>query len=160
MNPIFLRALLAALPVLGLSVGAGKGLAYGAVGGGLLLGVTLLFLGIRSAFPPPVRRLSFFLLLFVTTVIAGNIFSLSALLAVSLCFLTLPDVFREKGDGRRVMGKALGASFSFWVILTGYGIFTEFLALNGSLGLFQLPTGGFFLAGLVLSLFPKKRGAR
>ncbi len=157
MNQIFLRAFLASLPLLGLVRSAGGGLAYGAVGGSLLLAATVIFLGIRSALPPAVHRISFFLLLFVMTVILGEIFSLSALLGVGLSFLALPDLFRKRGNWKRTTMKTLGAGFFFWAFLTGQGIVTDFARLTGSVGFFQLPAGSFLLAGLIFGFLPLQR---
>ena len=154
------RALLASLPLLGLVGSAGNGLAYGALGGSLLLAATVIFLGIRSVLPRGVHRLSFFLLLFVTTVILAEIFSLSLLLGVCLSFLALPDLFTKYGNWKRIAMKTIGASFFFWAFLTGQGILTDFARLTGSVGFFQFPTGSFLLAGLVFSLFPRERAAR
>lgn len=160
MNPVLLRAILASLPLLGLAGSAQRGLAYGAAGGGLLLALTLIFLGIRSALPPSVRRLSFFLLLFVTTVILGEIFSLSLFLVVSLSFLVLPELFRKPGDWKRITAKTLGTGLFFSAFLTGHGLLADFSRLTGGVDLFRLPTASFLLAGLVLSFFPLQRKTR
>lgn len=160
-NQGFLRAILASLPLLGLALDSRSGLLYGSVGFWALLASTLIFLGLRSALPETTHRTALFLLFLFFGVIGIELCSLSPLLLASLPILAAPDLFRPAKQSGRVVRKTLFNSFLFWVILSGHGIFTEFLGQRAALPFFQLPGGSYFLAGLTLALIPKpKRGRK
>jgi len=78
-NSLLLRTVLAALPLLGLSLQARAGFAYGVLCAFLLLLATLIFLTVRVIIPETVHRISFMLLLLVFGVIAAEMSRLSPL---------------------------------------------------------------------------------
>jgi hypothetical protein len=155
MNPLLLRALLAALPVLGVTLKMRDGFLYGTVGAGIFLLAALIFLAIKFALPAAVHRLSLFLLLLVLGVIGMKVFSLSGIFLASLLLLPLPELFRRRGRLERVGGKVLLAGFCFWALLTAHGALSHLLGLKLGLGLFQMPAGSYLLAGF-LPLFLRK----
>lgn len=151
MNPLLLRALLAALPLLGLASKPWPGVVYGAFGFGIFLVATLIFLGIHFAIPQTLHRLSFFLLLLVFGVIGSELFSVSPLLLAGLFFLPLPELFRRRKKWDPILRKTLLVGFSFGVILAGHGILTNLLGVGGRVPLFQLPAGSYLILGLALA---------
>lgn len=155
LNQGLLRAILASLALLGLTLNSRAGLLYGSLGFWVLLASTLIFLACRRVLPKRAHRIAFFLLLLFFGVIGTELSSLSPLLLVSVCVLASPDLFRPGKKGGRIVHKTLSTSFLFWMILSGHGILTEFLGQKIALPFFQLPCGSYFLAGLILAFLPK-----
>jgi hypothetical protein len=156
MNPLFLRALMASLPLLGLTLGVEMGLLYGAVTVAVLVSALGIFLAIQGAIPRIVHPLSFFLILFVGGVLAGELFSVSVLFLVSLCLLVLPDFFRPL----RLVSKTLFVGFSFWSFLMWHALLSDLLGRGVGIRLFQLPAGSYLLMGFVTLFFSDASGGR
>ena len=155
-NPIFLRALLATLPLLGLTLSVKSGFLYAAVVTTLFLLTALIFLTIRPVLPKILQRLSCFLLVWVLGVIGAQLFSLSPLALVSLSILPPPEFFRRLKNWNRLTEKIFLLAFSFGALLAGHGIFAGLLGREMGLGLFQFPAGSYFFMGLVLPFLRKK----
>lgn len=154
-NPLLGRALLAALPLLGLTLQARSGFIYGALGGGTLLLATTIFLAVHFAIPEALHRLSYFLLFLIPGVIGAELFSRGApaavpLLWVSLSILSPPDLFRVRKKGRRILKKTLFVSLAFWGLLTAHGVLSDVLGQRAGILFFQQPGGSYFLLGLAV----------
>lgn len=161
MSPIFLRAILAVLPLLGITRNWLSGILVGTVGVIILLTVLLIFSALRSVLPQKIHSVALFLL-FVAGVVwfetlSFGLFSAPPILLVSLCLLIPLDLFRGKKNGKRIFQKSWITGLSFWVLLTGHGIFLELLGGRLGVEFFKLPAGSFFLAGLALTFVPRKK---
>ena len=156
MNPILLRALLAALPLLGVTLGAKSGFVYGWVGASIFILTTSIFFMLRPALPRLAHRLSFLLLLLVLGVIGQELLSLSPLLLASLLFLPSPEFLHLPGRIGEMAKKMFLTGFSFWGFLAGHGILSGLLGSGAGIRFFQLPAGSYFLLVLVLVFLRKK----
>ena len=160
MNFLLLRAVLAALPLLGLAFDTTASLVYGTVGSGIFLLALFVFLLLRRPLPRIIQRLSFLLLLLGFTVLAARILPLSFLLFASLVLLTPPDLFQKQKHWQPVARKSILTLLIFTAFLAIHGFFVEELGLKMGVGFFEHPAGGYFLAGLVLAIFPVRRNDR
>lgn len=155
-NSLLLRTVLASLPLLGLSLQARAGFAYGVLCAFLLLLATLIFLAVRAIIPETVHRISFMLLLLVFGVIAAETSRLSPLFLPGLFLLPYPENFRRGLPWPRVLGKAVAAGLSLWALLTTHGVFSQVLGLGWGIRFFQLPAGSYLLLGLGIAALRKK----
>ena len=144
MNFLLLRAVLAALPLLGLAFDTTASLVYGTVGSGIFLLALFVFL----------------LLLLGFTALTARILPLSFLLFASLVLLTPPDLFQKQKHWQPVARKSILTLLIFTAFLAIHGFFVEELGLKMGVGFFEHPAGGYFLAGLVLAIFPVRRSDR
>lgn len=156
MNPLLVRALLAAIPLLGLTRSIQSAVLYVAVVTALFLLTALIFFTIRPVLPEILQRLSCFLIVGVLGVIGVRFFSLSPLALVSLSILPPPEFFRRRKNWSRLTGKIFLLAFSFGALLAGHGIFSGLLGREMGGRLFQLPAGSYFFLGLVLPFLRKK----
>lgn len=152
MNRLILRAILAALPVLGFACQSRSGFVYGVVGAGFLLAATFIFFLVRTLLPRTVERLGFLLLLLLLVTTAAKIFSVSFLLLVSLLLLTPPELFQKRRRWTEAAKTTIWTSFIFLILLAAHGLAAE-LSLRAGIQFFQHPAGSYFLAGLTLAGF-------
>ena len=148
MNQTLLRALLATLPLLGLSLEAKASILFGGLGAGILILAVLFFLLFHMALPLTLHRLSFLLLLLFVGLLGNKFFSLPFIFVVSLCVLAPPDLFRAKKLWSRIAMKTLLTGALFWGLLAALGCFSGFQ-------FFKNPAGSYFLLGAALVFVPK-----
>ena len=160
MNPLVLRAILAALPLLGFARRIQNGFVYGIVGAGFFIAAIFTFLLIRTFLPRTAERLSFLLLLLVLAMAAEKFFSVSLFMFASLLLLAPPELFQKRKHWKGVARNAIWTSFVFSIFLTAHGFFSEWLGLGAGIKFFQHPAGSYFLAGLVLAGFPQSRSKK
>ena len=160
MNPLLLRAVLAALLLLGSALDSTSGLVYGTVGAGIFLLAVFLFLLLRLVLPRVVHRLSFFLLLLGLTVLTERVFALSFLLIASLVILSPPGLFQKQKRWEEITRKSILTVLAFAVFLGIHGFLAEALGSKAGIGFFNHPAGGYFLAGLVLAIFPRQGNSK
>ena len=161
MNPVLLRALLAALPLLGVTLEWENGFVYGGMVVGILFLSALIFSSLSFVIPQPLYRISFLLPLILGAagieIILGGRGSPAPLLLASVCLLTNPDLFRNQKNWTRVAKKTFLASLYFWMLVTGHGILCDLLGSGMGIRFFQIPAGSFLLIGMALALIPKQR---
>lgn len=155
-SAIFFRAVLAALPILGLTLRAKSGFVYGAVGAGVLISTVLIFSAVRFVIPERVHRLSTLFLFLILGTIGIENFSLSPLLLVSLSLLAAIQFSRRRENWVLIAKETLLLGFCFWAILTGHGILSNLLGERLGVEFFKLPSGSYFLTGLALTIMRKK----
>lgn len=160
MNSLFSRALLAALPTLGLVLATRDGVLYGGILFGIFLLTIFVLRFIHRITPAPVHRISFFLLIAVLGVKTIPLLfpsggPLSFLPLASLWLLAPTELFRKRGNWRRIRQTSFLTSLFFWVLLAGHGFLSEVLGHWAGVHLFQHPAGSYLLAALALTFFPQ-----
>jgi len=69
--------------------------------------------------------------------------------------LAQPELFRKRKNPLKILGKNLWAGSAFWVLVTGHGIFSEWMRRTGA-QLFPTPAGSYILLGLAATILPRK----
>ncbi len=154
MNQLFLRSLLAALPLLGLSLKLRDAFLFGGLAAGILILTVFLFLVFHFVIPESLRRLSFLLLLLFFVVLGERLFHLPFVFVGSLCLLTPPDLLRIEKNWLKISTKTLLAGTLFWALLLAQGFFSDWAGSRIGFQFFQTPAGSYFLIGLGLALVP------
>lgn len=157
MNPLFLRALLASLPVLGFALQMENGFIYGVLGSAVFLLSGLGFFLVEKILHRSIERIGFYLLLLALMVLAQRFFSVSLLLLVSTIILTPAGLFKKGKNKKPVLSRIIFSSFFFFVVLSFHGALTEWLGTKAGILFFQNPSGSYFLAGLSLTFLSKKK---
>lgn len=170
MNPFFLRALLAALPVLGLTTDGENGIVIGGIGMAVLLLATFIFLLVRRFIPEMMRQISLLLLLAFLGIFAHEIVwdskptfpflhsvspSSILFLWVSLLVLMLPDPLHPEKRWGRIFRKTAGVGLIFWALIAAHGMLSELLGPRTGIFLFGTAAGSYFLVALLLPLIPR-----
>ncbi|MBI4115578.1 MAG: hypothetical protein HY447_03275 [Candidatus Omnitrophica bacterium] len=154
MNPILLRGILSALPILGFARDGGTALLLAACVFSIFLGATLSFLTLRFVLPEKIHALGYLLILFVLGVAAKEIFAFSSLCFPSLLLLTFPESLRARSSWKKAAEKTFWAGLSFSLIILCHGVLLGTMQ-EGS-NFFQLPGGSYLLLGLALIFVPKE----
>lgn len=154
MNPLFLRAFLAALTVLDLAPGLGSALLTGAVVLLFLFAASLIFFVVRRALPKSVHRLSFLLLVLVLVLETGRASFAGtggheARIIFPLLLLLPPEFFNPLRKWNSTARHLFFSGFFFWALLGVHGLAAEFLAFDGRFEYFRVPAGSYFLLGLL-----------
>lgn len=160
MNALFLRALLASLPVLGFALQMENGFIYAVVGSAVFLLAGSGFFLIQAVLHRPIERLGYFFLLLVFVVIAEKFFSVSILLLTSVLILSPPDLFKKRRNKKPILVKIIFTSFFFFMILAFHGALAECLGMRAGILFFQHPSGSYFLAGLTLAVLSKTKESK
>jgi hypothetical protein len=155
MNQTVLRALLATLPLLGLSLEAKASFLFGGLGAGILVLAVLVFLLFHVALPLTLHRLSFLLLLLFIGLLGNKLFSLPFIFVASLCVLAPPDLFRAKKLWSRIATKTLLTGALFWGLLATLGCFSDWGSQALGFQFLKNPAGSYFLLGAALVFVPK-----
>lgn len=156
MNSAFLRAILAALPLLGLMTGWRDGFRYGAAAF-FIVGVScLIFLETRPLLPKKARQPFLLFVLLALGIAAGRLFSLSSLLLPALILLSPPEEARSVKQGTTVFKIAVSGAAALVLLLLAHGAAYEFLGLGLGWEFFQLPAGSFLFLGGLFFLGGKK----
>ena len=153
---MILRAILAALPVLGFARQASSGFVYGVAGAGFFLLAVSLFLLIQPFLPRTLSRLFFLIFLLIFAAASQKIFSVSFLLLASFLLLSPPELFQKRKHRVEIARKVIWSSFIFFAFLSVHGALAEGLGVGWGIRFFQHPEGSYLLAGLVLTGMNKK----
>lgn len=162
MSPLLLRALLAALPLLGVTLEWESGFVDGAMIVAILFLSVLIFRGLSSVIPQSLYRICFLLLLILSAtafrIFFGGLDRSTPLLLASLFLLVPPDLFRNPNKGwTRAARKTFLTSLYFWILVAGHAVFCDLLGSGMGIRFFQSPAGSYFLMGTALAVFPKTR---
>lgn len=142
MHPVFQRALLAVLPLLG-AVLSGERAELKSLFALGWLGMTLLgFSFAHVLLPQRVHRLSIFLVL-----VTGGIILRMPLYAVGLLILLPPELFRHRKSWKKTAPGILLTGFIYWTLLAGVSVLAQ---------IYPHPALSFFLMGFLALFFRRE----
>jgi len=153
-NPLLLRAFLAALTVLDLALDPGSALLTAAAVLFFLFAAAPIFFVVRPALPESVRRLSFLLLVLVLVLVAGRvsfagIWGHEARIIFPLLLLLPPEFFRPRRNWDPAAKHLFFSAAAFGALLVLHGLAAGFLSFGGRFEYFRVPAGSYFLLGLL-----------